>query len=75
MYILESNLFYWHQKKQTNKKNKKQTKKNKQTKQTNKQTNKKLTRPSIDQLLFLGVIMYGSVKLVAPLDPKFWRGI
>ena len=69
MYILESNLFYWHQKKQTNKKN------NKQTKKTNKQTSKKLTRPSIDQLLFLGVIMYGSVKLVAPLDPKFWRGI
>ena len=40
MYILESNLFYWYQKKQTNKKNKKQTKKttNKQKKQTNKQT-------------------------------------
>ena len=40
MYILESNLFYWHQKKQTNKKNKKQTKKttNKQKKKTNKQT-------------------------------------
>ena len=29
MYILESNLFYWHQKKQTNKKNNKQTNKQK----------------------------------------------